>query len=562
MSAPRPASVERRPRSSPGPLARHPGASLALVLGLAAVGGAAPWRGATAGEGSVAPWRGATAGEGSVAPWRSATASAGSAAPLRNAADDDPQALIAAAGRDTARLGALAEGWAAAGNAEAAQAAWRAVLAIDSGDEAAHRGLGHRFEDGRWFESYAALSAHRREEARARLVERGEVRLDASWVALADWPFLRMGWERHGLRWVHPLEARRLEREERLAAAGAQFQGDRTWVPAEEVGRWSEGLWRVGEDWLTKDAANARHASLDDPWVLPSAHFTLFTTLDRDSGEWVKRWADRVHDDLARLLGCAPADRPEVLVVDSIAAYNAVAGGDPATGRPAGEGTGWSSMHYAFFAESRFEPGATPAWWRGLGVAYWDVDDPGLAPYGQHAVRHAAAQSFLDAVDPSWEVIGAAVHDGIPFTPAAFWGQKKLPLWLRYGAAAYVERWFLDEEAEDPWWARRWAQANLAAAGGPRPVAELLRATPDGADPAAGARWVQETGALVSFLLDGGEPELQRALVAYRAAFGAARDPEAARDPRRSDELREAQHALEALLAQSDGPLREYLARQ
>ena len=52
-------------------------------------------------------------------------------------------------------------------------------------------------------------------------------------------------------------------------------------------------------------------------------------------------------------------------------------------------------------------PGGTNliAQFRGAGVCYWDTLTESLAPYGQHAVRHAAAQSYVEAIDPSWNAV-------------------------------------------------------------------------------------------------------------------------------------------------------------
>ncbi|MBK9388624.1 MAG: hypothetical protein IPN34_27750, partial [Planctomycetes bacterium] len=95
-------------------------------------------------------------------------------------------------------------------------------------------------------------------------------------------------------------------------------------------------------------------------------------------------------------------------------------------------------MHYAFFAEAWFDFTQEPPLHRGAGVAFSEPTDPVLAPYGTFSVRHAAAQSFVEAIDPSWRALSSVPTQGL--VANAFWSEKRIPRWLRYGAASYVER--------------------------------------------------------------------------------------------------------------------------
>jgi len=123
-------------------------------------------------------------------------------------------------------------------------------------------------------------------------------------------------------------------------------------------------------------------------------------------------------------------------------------------------------------------------------------------------VRHAAALSYLEALDPSWSAVSAllAAPPGTPVDGAAYWAEKKLPAWLRFGLASWCERYFRDAhapEGTDPWWARTWALENLRQQGGLRPLEVVFECKLDAQDPAGSGRLISEAGAVVSFVLDG-----------------------------------------------------------
>lgn len=466
--------------------------------------------------------------------------------PPATAPYSDHEDDIRAAGDDVEALLELAERYRAADDAEGARKAWTRVLELDEDNGDAHRGLGHKEYDGRWFETYAELSAVRREEDRRMLEEHGKVRFGDGWVLVEELPFRRMGYVEVEGRWLHPAEAEELEREAELAAQGWQSQ-DGTWVPPDEFDRWKAGLWKVGDEWVEKEAANAHHAELDSMWEIAGEHFVARTTCDRDAASWVPWWADRTYSDLVRIFGVKPARKPRVVCVRSIDQYNVLAGGDPATGRAPAEGNGWSSVHYAFLADAWFDASVTPPRWRGCGACYYDVDDPALKPYGQHAVRHAAGQSFVEALDPSWDHVSRVATGATTFSSAEFWAEKELPLWLRYGACSYVERYFRDPDAEEnPWWPRDWALDNVRAGGGLLPLEQVLDFRLDPNDPETSGRLIQQAGLLVSFVLDG---ECKPVIDAHRAFKAALRAGEG---------LDEAREDLEESLTTNEKRLRRY----
>lgn len=425
--------------------------------------------------------------------------------------DPDHAEQIRAAGEDIAKLTELAEAWVAAGGKrEAARAAWARVVECDSDNETARKGLGHPRYADQWFESYSAYSLYRRDES-ARMAEQGLARLGDEWVPIADRPFLRMGWTKDGAgRFVSFAVLEQREREAQLVADGWQQQ-DLTWVHPDDFDKWSAGLWKCGEEWLDIEAADEFHANLQTPWQVLGNHFTTVSTCSRNRNgapaspvEYIVWWADLTYDDLVRIFGVEPIGKPELVVVNSIPQYNTFASGDPASGRQPAETHGWSSVHYAYFADCLVDTTTMPPRWHGAGTCYWALEDESLKAYGRHAVPHAAAQSYIDAIDPSWESISRALAGGGEnMSSDTFWAEKKIPFWLRYGAASYVERFFIEPGQGNPRWARDWAFANLRAAGGPRPLTEIFVLLLDPSDPAGGGKRIAEAGLVVSFILDG-----------------------------------------------------------
>jgi len=445
-------------------------------------------------------------------------------APPRIAQEEgaEVQQAIDAAGDDVAKLEALAQGYKDAERDEDARTVYRRILELAPEHEEAHKGLRHHAYDGKWFESYAALSKYKREEAQRMKEEFGLVRYQNEWVPEADLPFLRMGWTKDGDVWKNPVEAARAEEEARRKAEGWLQQTDLVWVPADEAENWNEGRWKCGEQWLSQEEADAYHATIGQWWTYPAESFLVLSTLSWDSTRWAGWYADQVVGELDRIFGLQPAKKPEVVVLSSVEQYNAFSAGDQAAGRPGAEVSGYSSLHYAFFADAWVDVvGQTPVF-HGAGVAYWNTNDPALAPFGQFAVRHAAAHSWLEAVDPSWNAISEAIANQQAPTAAAFWAEKRIPLWLRYGAASYVERYLEDKNAGDggdPWGFRSWALDNVRNKGGLRPLDQIFAFNLSLDDLDGSTRLIQEAGLLVSFVMDGGCAPVREAHAALRRAL-------------------------------------------
>ncbi len=462
---------------------------------------------------------------------------------------------LAACGTDVAQLWALHEACAAEGKKDLSKLALKKILEVDPNHEGAHKALQHRLYDGKWFESYSALSKYRRDEEKRMLEEHGKVRYGEGWAKPEDVPYLRMGWakdERSG-RWSDPNEVARLAEEARLKSEGYEQRDDLTWIAPADVDKWKQGLWQCGEEWLDLDKANAYHASVMHPWRLTGAEdrFITMGTIPRAADgrgplDYARWWANLAYPDLVRALGVEPTEKPSFLVLNSLQQYNTFAAGDQAQGLPATEISGCSSVHYSYFAEAWFLPGVgeTPRY-NGAGVGYYAVDDPALRPFGQYSVRHAAAHSFMEAIDPSWDTISQAVTNPQALQVQTFWQEKKIPKWLRYGIASYCERFCKDpapQEGGDPWAFRAWALQNLRAGGELDPLEQIFLMNLDANDPAGSVRRIHEAGLLVSFILDGECQPVKQAHEAFKAALSEGKGT--------TEAAQALQKALEANLAE------------
>lgn len=439
---------------------------------------------------------------------------------------DHPGAAVKAAGRDVARLLALAASYVEQKRPDAARVAYKRVIELEPDHAEARAGLNHQFYDGKWFEGHSALFDYKRAEDE-RMAKKGLARLRDTWVPIVDAPFLRLGWAKDDQgSWQHPLAKVRLQRDREMLAKGCQLQ-DLQWVDPSEFETWRQGLWKCGDRWLDTPAADTFHADPNQGWYVASEHFVIYTTVDRERVEWCKWYADQTYADLVRLFGVAPGsrpsaidllgpngDKPEVVVWNSLAQYNKFASG--------AENDGLSSLHYAFFADALFDDSVKPPAYAAVGCAFWDGSAGALAAFGQHSIRHAAALSFVEAIDPSWKALGDAALGTQAKSTAAFWAEKRIPRWLRYGAASYVERYFVDRTVKDGGnarWSRDWALASLRQDGGLRDVQKVFEFKLVLADAKGSTRLIHEAGLLVAYLLDGDDPQVQRAHQAFLQAL-------------------------------------------
>lgn len=473
----------------------------------------------------------------------------------------DRAADIRAAGGDVAKILALAKAWESAGEEDAARAAYERVLEIDPKHEAAHKALRHHFYDGRWFTTYVELYQHKKKEDDA-MAKKGLARFEDRWVPVGDLPLLRIGWRKDEVNgWASPKTLARLAHEKEMREKGWQQQ-DLTWIPPPEFDRWRNQQWKCDQSWLDVGDANGFHSEIATWWTAPSTHFVVYSTCNREDVEWAKWYADQTFDDLVRIFGVKPGEKPSTLdllgekrnlpvlvVFRNIDQYNLFAAGDPAAQRAPTEVDGFSSLHYAYFAEGWFDATVAPPQYHGAGVAFWDRADERLAPFGQHSIRHAAAQSFAEAIDPTFDL--GSDDTGGQFTTASFWGRKRIPKWLRYGAASYVERYFLDAtvaEGGNPRWSREWALQNVKEKGGLGALDDVFafRLSLDQIDESA--RLIHRAGLLVTYILDGEDAAVTAAHESWKKELAEGGDMQAA-----SAKLQAALHASETKIKQFAG---------
>lgn len=372
----------------------------------------------------------------------------------------------------------------------------RAIVKLDDNDKKAHEMLGHIYYDGQWFTNQKKADAYRKKQEEKIAKEQGLVRYGDGWAHPDDIPFLERGMVKTpDGSWVDPEELKRIEEGWR--------QQDLTWIPPAEFEQLDKGLWKCGDEWLSLEDANAYHAELDRWWTIPGDYFHLYTTLPRNVAEEAMTNIQQTYRDLVRIYGLRPSTPPHVLLLNSFEQYNAFAAGTES--RPGTDVFGFSSCHGSFFADAWFGEGRK---YMGAGVGYWDHRTSDGASFGRLFARHAAGQSFGEAVDPSPKTIGKMTSSDRQISAEdfeAFYGEKKVPFWFRYGAASYVERYYVDSfvgQGGDPHWARKWAVDNILRRGGLDSFDKIFEMALDPGDPES-EKLISQAGLLVAFTVDG-----------------------------------------------------------
>ncbi|MEM6674064.1 MAG: hypothetical protein AAF726_14560 [Planctomycetota bacterium] len=431
------------------------------------------------------------------------------AATLRSIDDTDVDQKIQAAGEDVDKLLAMAEEYRKASDRASAKKVFERVIEIDTDNETARKGLRHQFYDGQWFTSYVALSKYKREEAK-RMKEKGLVKWKDEWVTEKDLPYLQLGWTQlEDGSWAHPADLARDKAIEQMQAEGYRFRADdNSWVSPDEMSEWEALKFKCGEEWLELAKADEFHATLPTAWQLASDHFIVFTPHAWGTANQARQHAESTYEDLMRIFGVAPEERRMVAVLRSLDEYKAATNSNVFA-----ESEGHSSVHFAYFSDLFVDRTVTPPKFRGGGVAYWDVNS-NAAGWGPFGIRWAAAQSYIEGIDPSFQAVASLI--GSPEQPdpgayaTSFWGEKAIPRWLRYGAATYVER-FLEDDAPDAegdrWRLRNFSISELGKLGGMLPAEEVFAFNVDPADPAKAAQLFQSAGLMVAYLVDGSPDE-------------------------------------------------------
>ncbi|MCE9594518.1 MAG: hypothetical protein K8S98_10015 [Planctomycetes bacterium] len=327
------------------------------------------------------------------------------------------------------------------------------------------------------------------EDFEAVLIARGLAKnADGDWLSADEQKKAKEGWTRQDLEWVAPTE----------------------------VDNVAQGKWKCGDKWLSIDDANAYHSKVGQWWRLRGKHFDIYSTCKRDVALEALKEAESTASHLERIYGRTPPMRPIVLVLNSPEQYNAFATGD---GRSSPDLRGLSSISGAFFAELWTEPFDRGSY-SGSGVCCFDTSSDDTWRYSRTYTRHAAGQSFGEALDPSVTTMSSLTTKkwkGEELAEA-FWAEKKLPQWFRYGAASYVERYFIDPTASDPKGMLKWAVTNIANKGGLDPLKKVFGLEFAG-DPQGDLKLMNESGLLVAFVVDGGIKSISDKHGALRAAL-------------------------------------------
>jgi len=457
---------------------------------------------------------------------------------------DDFRARLKAARGDAEALWKLANWCEARDMLKERDTTLTALLRVTPDDEKARGLLGHVRFDGQWFTSEQRLESYKKKKDKERRAEEARVAKEKGWV-------------RHEGQWVDPADLIFLERgltraedgtwvtaEEREKLAAGWVRQDTLWIRPDEREQVDQGLWKCGEEWLSLEDANAYHRQLDSWWRIPGERFELWSTCDRDLAQKALLHMDIAYRDLARIFGVHLIERPVVLVLRSPAQYAEFSRGEE--GSFGKNMLGLDSLSGAYFADLWVKDGK----FVGAGVAFWNRDDPTEDRFGSLWARHAAGQSFVEAIDSSPEARAKLEAEGRMSFAQAFWGEKLVPGWLRWGAATYVERYFVDgfvAPGEDPLWTRKWSIENIQRLGGLGELDDLFdfRISPDDRDESL--RLMNASGLLVAFMIDGDCAPVKKAHNRLTSAVELlAKDPKKGRSA-----LEKATKGLEKALAKN-----------
>ena len=404
-------------------------------------------------------------------------------------------------------------------------AAATSLLPLDPSDSEGHLALGHVQAHGHWF----------MDEARADLFDYLQ---DSAKAEARGWA------ERDGLYW-QSTDVARLSKGERLDFFTGHWstskerrkhgedgvRQDALWVPKEALAHLQKGEWHLDGEWLSAQEADRRHTRVETPWELMGLHAALETTVDRATAERALSEMATCVRDLERTLGVVPALPLEVVLLRDEEQFDRYAFGDPDGLRGPHHVGRQHVIHNAVFAESRYRRQGRKSAYAGAGVGLWDVHVPNGDAYGRHSARLAYALSWIDAIDPSRKATKRAAKKGITGEYfEAFSSEKKLPEWLRVGAAVYVERFFHDDTVEltenpdaDRWWARDWSLTNLESVGGMGEAEAVFSQGMDPDDREGSRAFMLRAGALMSFMLDGDCEAVSEAHAAMCREFKAGR---------------------------------------
>jgi len=413
------------------------------------------------------------------------------------ASDEEFDKRLVQAGRDIEKLWELHRWCESTERETEARKVLQRIVRYDESNRRAHELLGHVELDGQWFPSQKQLDDFKKKDEQRLAKERGWVRYKGRYVPPGDVAFLERGLVRGPEGdWLEPEELERLEQ-------GWKRQ-DLVWVPPDEVSQMDAGLWKCGEEWKTLEEANDYHSRPGSWWRIPYPRFVLWTTVDRAVAEKAAMEMELAWRELVRIFGIQPAGRIDVALLRNQEQYDRFALGDDI--RPATQVSRIYSLADAYFAESWYE---AEYGYLGMGVGFWNDSSEVGGRWGRHAARRAIGLSFAYAVDPSPKAL-AAVENHAPDDGwvSRYLEEKKIPTWFRYGAVAYVERYFEDTlvgQGGDPWWVRKWSIESLKGELAPlEQVFDLKISSEVEGEYESSRKLVNQVGLVLAFVLDGG----------------------------------------------------------
>jgi hypothetical protein len=418
------------------------------------------------------------------------------------------------------------------------------ILKIDPNHKEANIALGNLYYDGKWFENQKKIDEYKKQKEDEAKLAQGLVQYKGEWVPKEDVPYLEKGLVKDSVgEWVTPDVAKKVDE--------GWVKQDLEWVPPAEKENIAKNLWKCGDQWLAIADANKYHSDHTQPWKIPFGHYVVWTTCDRDVVTTkMKPQLDSACEDLEKIYDNKTHAPVKLFVLRNKDEYGAFAAGDREDGSDTNDSSGMSSAYYAYLADAYFDDDGS----ENMGVTFWDDSTKDDAQWGVQHVRNALGLSFAETLDPSPVAVAALQKTGRmekSYTKK-FEEEKRLPAWYRYGAAAYVERWYSDTTVAaggNMKWAKEWSLKMLLKAGGLRPLKQVLACNLHPKDPDDTAKMINETGLVMAFVVDGNCAPVIEKHKAFRAAFQAGKT---------GKELNETITALNAEIIKNEADLRKF----